>query len=252
MIPANVLGFNRFLAHPVMQQLRVLRLDEDGRSVTLLNQQTVAGIVALPLLHTLSICAYEMESATWETLANAPALTSITFSESPWVNDRSRIPLLSQRGQLLQLSVTMPALFGGEFRRAFASPLLAQLQALTLDCFYAAGSGGQLPVSADDYAAGFSALSHLRSLRLRRLYDLSFLLPHVIHAPSLRRLVIDPLFDFGGALKATPILAQIMRESRELRCTLYLNTEFEHAEEAVTLKSEFGERFELIIRAEQL
>ena len=215
--PFNEAQWMELLAHPSLQRIHTLRL-RDGVSASVM-----AVIARLPFLQTLSLRRFAAPAAA-ELLPSLPALTRLHLvDEAP---DSRRIPVqrcaVQRCAKLLHLEVRHPALVGSSFLAFFGSPHMSQLQSIKLH---------YLPEAAfADYAAGFSALSSLHTLHLARCYGVNGLLPHLVHASSLRFLTLQPncVVPTLHSVTSVPdasVLHALLVACPSLRCALLLSRE---------------------------
>lgn len=162
-------------------------------------------------------------------LAMCPALTSVKLTDTHNRRKQSRLRYLSQCTGLRQLDLTAPALYGPDFRSFFTNRNLAGLESLSLCLLYCDGRPGFLglePISPEDYREAFSALVCLRQLKLQRCYGRNRLLEHLGCAAGLRSLHViiefDPFFAEQERVSSAEVLAQLMANNTELKCTVQL------------------------------
>jgi hypothetical protein len=102
--------WRRILAHPSMQQLRVLRMHDLSKKRVVDGEMTRL-IVALPHLHTLTLAAIvDFNHAPWLLLASAPSLTSLQTNDTHFVARSSRLPAIAQCAGVTELYMCEPAL----------------------------------------------------------------------------------------------------------------------------------------------
>jgi hypothetical protein len=139
---------------------------------------------SLPALSKLE-CWVTVGSSDWSWLAAVPALTDLSLACSMGVP----LPLrdaIGECAQLQSLQLRSPTFPAGAFGRLCSTPALRQLRQLDLVNLGAHG----VRFTDDEYRAAFSCLAQLESLRLMSVNGVDRLLPHLVHAPALRRLII--------------------------------------------------------------
>ena len=109
----------------------------------------------------------------------------------------SNLPLLVALAgpHLTALHLSQPHIRGDAFARFFLDIANTQsVRSLTIDKFDATRDDWQhrAMVSPNHIRAGFAALTHLHSLALVDCPEVDHLIPHVLSAPKLRQLTIEP------------------------------------------------------------
>jgi hypothetical protein len=215
----------QILAHPAMQNLRVLRMHHlHGFGVV--DADIVRLLCALPHLHTLGISPdFRCQPSAFAMLRSVPQLTSLQITDTYSQLARSFLPHVSQCPKLAHLYVRSPALYGpSALRSFFLSPHLRhQLQSLTLDRFSASGLAGCAAPSPADYAESFAALQSLHTLQLLSVIDVDRILPHLAGARALRWLMIRASADQPSMAPSVGVLVQLWIAAPQLaHCTLKL------------------------------
>ena len=253
----------RILAHPSMQQLRVLRMQKAGESLAL-NLKTVLLIAGLPHLHTLVAQTWSDLSLWSHLCVGGRALTSLSVADSGLHSCCAEINyicvgLAIACCRLKHLHIDLPCLWGPIFRQFFTSPHTRQIESLALSRFCAHtvespmtfDTRGRKPVPVADYAAAFSALDSLHTLRLSECKYVSSIVPHLTCAPALRTLIIEsssaPMaaFDESSTAPAAAQLIVLLRSQPQLSCVLCVP---HHGLAAVSyyaaeLRAQIGDRF---------
>lgn len=245
------------LAHPSMQQLRVLWIHSTALDVKNGDESEARLVTTLPRLHILSIHTGYKTATRWSLLPAAPALTSLIIREGSAAVDEGCLRYLNSCTKITQLTISGSALRGGGFRSLFTSPSMQRLRTLTLKPLSAnrVDWDDAPPVAAGDLVAAFTALTHLQTLTLNSCRDLDDLLPHLSSATALRSLVVEVKFisDEGEVADCTPsrgALLQLLTALPSLRCRMLLQRTFFHYPAATLAFAEqmtgaVGQRFAL-------
>jgi hypothetical protein len=218
------------LAHPMLQQLRVLHMSDA------VDETMMRLIAQLSSLHSLSF-HHVVAPPIATLLPSCPSLTALKLHDFSTADTFALLPLLdAKRGGLKQrdsvvfthdqfallpyaakcaglkhLAVSHPLLYGRRFIECFRSPNLQRLESLELEHFSASKHDRRRkPIPPADFIAAFQALRCLHSLTLVQWNDVDDLLPHLVHAPALRSLTLQPDVR-PGAESSAPSLA-VLRE----------------------------------------
>ena len=211
----------RVLTSPAVHPLRILRMIGCSAGVSL-DASIVRAIAQLPHLHTLAVDQCALKADMWAALPDAPALTSLAIVdhhqrtlEDGFAN--SCLRFVAQCSKLIHLDIQSFALQGAGFQALFAlSPHIRRLQSLTLrrlDC-------RSVPPAA--YAAVFSSLAELHSVRLLDCRGIHSLLPSLACAGALRHLDVEVPDDRLGPddTPSAAILSALFLAAPMLHCTL--------------------------------
>jgi hypothetical protein len=132
------------------------------------------------------------------------------------------MPFVAACPQLTHLHVRSPWLYGESFLAFFSSPNMQRLQSLVIEQFSASGDRA---AEAADFSAAFCLMHSLCSLTLTSVDDIDKLLPHVRHAPALRRLTICTAACDPGCAATIPsarVLLRLMHACPLLHCAVVL------------------------------
>ena len=216
-----------FASPSCLRHLRVLLMhDFSGR----LDASILRCIAALPHLHTLRLHPDELDLTPADraalALVHSDSITSLHVSECLRTFDiPSSLALLIQLAgpQLTALHLAKPRIHGEEFKRLFiglAATRSLRIRHLTIERFDAtANASMQLAaVPPADLRDGFAALTHLCCLTLIGCPAVDGLLAHVLAAPQLRHLLIQPSFssqvpNSSSTAPSNAALLQLMKSS---------------------------------------
>ena len=227
---ARAAQWERMLLSPALRELRVLVIQDLHHYQGPMQLGVMRAIADMPHLHTLTVASMHNESAEhWSLLAEAPALTSLSFIDS-LAQNYSRLMHVAQCPQLRHLAVIRPGLYGrGTFARFFESPRIQALETLQLDTFWLEDNSQvrSVPPSAAVLAASFISMRCLHSLHLRHVYAIDSIFPALAHAPVLVRLKIEPHAQAkrDGSYSSSPSpqpLSQLLMHTPALSCILLL------------------------------
>jgi hypothetical protein len=161
-------------------------------------------------------------------------------------------------------SLHSPSLYGDRFFAFFTSPSMRQLESLALHSLYfgAVPYPQCPPVPLADYTPAFASLRSLHTLTLADCFDLDSLLPRLVAAENLRRLIVhcrsQSTVDKPSPPSA-PVLLQLLAAALNLSCTLILISDAKSPPVAPQLPSFFqmgfapvqaavGGRFSMLFR----
>ena len=230
----------RILTHPAIRQLRTLRRhsgqNDPTESVDAVSDVEMLSLIAahLPHLRTLHMdpfLSWADTGALWLLEITPEAAQRRAPGHAPAVQPTAAADDVHSEGSdagncaLRHLIVDQPRLYGSMFLEFFLSSHLRSLHTLTLTLLHAAGSmPSLLPISAEDYAAAFSALAQLHTLTLAGVLDIDAILPHVARAPRLRWLTVQQVHGSHCGdrcvLPSEPILRQLLETAPRLQLTL--------------------------------
>ena len=191
------------LAHPSMQQIRVLAVPPHAETIRIASQLT--------RLHTLQ-CSRTGAPSTYEPLIRAPTLTALTVFDPrghSCLTVLSQLPLL--RSLRLANATFLPT---GLFPSICSSPTIsARLQHLTIGCW------DRTDLSDESLSAELAAsFPHLRALSLLRWLSQGNVDPILLtlhHARRIKQFEISTMASFGDAA-----LVALLTACPRLRCVI--------------------------------
>lgn len=160
----------------------------------------------------------------WLWLEQLPCLSSLAIADTGAIEAKTILPtVLRCCPKLAQLDVSSPALYLSDFVRAFATPVMRQLQSLTLRHYF----GGlewcdrRVAPTAEELTAGFAGMTCLRTLTLDRTNTIDPLLPFVVHAPVLTLLTLIVSNNFTeNSCPSAAVLRGVLALAPALHCTV--------------------------------
>jgi hypothetical protein len=197
--------------------------------------------------------------ATFVNLTSAATLTALKIVDGLEDRTRSCLQYLAPL-KLIQLQITDPLLYGHAFLAFASGPNAHRLQRLEIEHWFAAGFEQRKleAIPTEDYVAAFRALSGLHTLHLRRTFGSDALLPHLVHASSLRQVTLElrhcSNWELWRLLPSASVLHALLSAAPILHVTLLLTHNYPGAGAAEPLMlqrcaalvsdlAEFGHRF---------
>ena len=174
------------LSSPSLQLLRELRVNEQFTRQLQMNAAMIDTLAALPRLDTLHVGSV---LSFWANMDKLKSLTSLAFIDNrrPPESLMLRVAWLP----LKHLGVRKPALTDEDFIDFFSAPRMNALESLRLEDV----SG----MSAATPSTGFNqvcrAMTQLRRVELVNFALVEYLLPEMVHAASLKFVLIEPNLD---------------------------------------------------------
>ena len=212
--------WHELLKHPSFQSLRVLHLSfaEDPP-----DEETFILLSKLASLTNLRFSDWKRpvsgESA-WSHLCEIPRLHSLFLIDAPCGKLASRLSFVGRCTQLRKLECAEPRVYGAAdaFSKALAGCTRVEHLSLRNLCMQRSLDGAKpvpsncasIPPSAappqrEDMDRTFAAMEALTTLELESCEALDELLPSLVHAPSLRQLIIQPSA-YGSAVVESPLV----------------------------------------------
>lgn len=191
------------LTSPALQRLPLLSL-EAGRADL---PQLLTLAAAFPQLRTLHLP--NASGARLDPLLHMTALTELRIHLYPG-GEAHQFDVIGRCTQLHSLSVSSPGFSDDQLAAFFCAPVMAQLRHLEVRHF----STGAVDVGV--FAAAFSRMERLHSLRLDGVGGVDSLLSQLHHAPALRRLAqasprLDPTDLYSRSTHPTVAVFAAMR-----------------------------------------
>jgi len=187
-------------------------------------------VAQLPLLHTLVLRNREPE--VWALLVHMPALTSLSLPVPFYTLSvgSELLEHLERCDHLVHLRLEKIN-FNTDLVRFCQSNMMQKLESLEI-------TDGNVPANSVDIIAAFSSLRSLHTLRIQSFERINSLMPHMVHAPALRTLLLQlSSASVPASVIPTAIAINCLLETAPLlQCTLDLTNSQLEATQAFDLE----------------